>query len=156
MKILFVCMGNICRSPTAKGVFDAAFTRGGVEVETDSAGTHGYHVGGKPDRRAIAMAARRGIDIGGDRARKVQPEDFDSFDHILVMDRSNLAEIERMNPGQGRARVRLVMDLAPDYGLEEVPDPYYGGDEGFRRVFDMLETAAERLVAEIAGAGTRR
>lgn len=151
MKILFVCMGNICRSPTAKGVFDAALAREGLTFETESAGTHGYHVGSRPDERASAMASGRGIDIREDRARRLEAGDFQRFDRILVMDRANLQEAESMRPERGpvRARLQLVMELAPDYGLDEVPDPYYGGDDGFRQVLDMLEAAADGLLAEV-------
>lgn len=150
VKLLFVCMGNICRSPTAKGVFDDSLSEVGAKFESDSAGTHAYHVGEAPDPRAVYMALSRGIDISGDRARRVCEEDFQRFDVIYAMDRDNLAILERMKPPGCRARVELVMSLAPDYGLDEVPDPYYGGDEGFRRVLDMLETAAENLGRELS------
>lgn len=149
MKILFVCMGNICRSPTAKGVFDAVLSQAGVEFESDSAGTHSYHIGQPPDTRAIEMACSRRFDISGDRARRIIVEDFQRFDVIYAMDRHNLGILEQMKPAGSRARVELVMTLAPDYGLDEVPDPYYGGDDGFRRVLDMLETAAENLVRDL-------
>lgn len=149
MKILFVCMGNICRSPTAKGVFDRHFQLAGLDVFTDSAGTHGYHVGEMPDPRAVTAAARRAVDISGDRARRVAESDFHEFDCIYVMDRSNLEIVEAMRPPDGRAELALLMSLAPDYGFNEVPDPYYGGDDGFTRVLDMLETAAESLVREL-------
>jgi protein-tyrosine phosphatase len=148
-KILFVCLGNICRSPTAKAVFDWKLTTAGVVIETDSAGTIDYHVGHPPDARAQRIAGDRGLDISGERARVIAPEDFLSFDAIFAMDRSNLAEIEARRPPGASARVDLVMSLAPDYGLDEIPDPYYGGEDGFRRVIDMLETAADRLVEEL-------
>lgn len=153
MKLLFICMGNICRSPTAKGVFDAVLSRAGVQFESDSAGTHSYHVGHPPDPRAVQMAFSRGIDISGDRARRVTVEDFQRFDVIYVMDRHNLEILERMKHAAGRARVELIMGLAPEYGHDEVPDPYYGGDEGFRRVLDMLEAAAENLVRDLSDRG---
>lgn len=145
-------MGNICRSPTAKGVFDRALVRAGIEFDSESAGTHGYHVGQSPDRRAIAAARRAGIDISGDIARRFEAADYLRFDHIFVMDRANLAAVESVRPEQARAQARLVMALAPGYGLDEVPDPYYGGEAGFVQVIDMLEAAAEALVAELAGA----
>lgn len=151
MKILFVCMGNICRSPTAKGIFDARLGAAGLEVYTESAGTHDYHVGEVPDPRAIAMALERGIDIRTDRARRISIEDFSRFDRIYVMDLDNLRLVERFRQGAGGAEVRLLMELAPDYGINEVPDPYYGGEAGFRQVLDMLETAADSLIAELAG-----
>ena len=148
-RLLFVCMGNICRSPTAKGVFDRALTVAGIEFESESAGTHGYHVGERPDRRAIDAAARSGIDISADLARRFVVEDYQRFDCIFAMDRANLAVVESLRPAAVRVSARLVMDLAPDYGLDEVPDPYYGGEAGFIRVIDMLEAAAAALVREL-------
>lgn len=149
--ILFVCLGNICRSPTAKALFDYKLGQAGIEVVTDSAGTTGYHVGHPPDPRAIEHARRWGIDISGERARKVTLADFRRFDRIYAMDRSNLAELKAIAPPNASAEVSLVMALAPDYGLNEVPDPYYGGGRGFDQVLDMLEAAANRLVEELAG-----
>lgn len=151
MKILFICMGNICRSPTAKGIFDARLSKADIEFESDSAGTHSYHVGQSPDPRAVDMAYSRGIDISSDRARRVIVDDFRRFDVIYAMDRHNLEILEHMKPADCRARVELIMNLAPDYGIDEVPDPYYGGTGGFRRVLDMLETAAENLVRDLIG-----
>lgn len=147
--ILFVCLGNICRSPTAKAVFDHGFNQAGLRVRTDSAGTAAYHAGSPPDPRAIETAQRWGLDIRGERARVVTVEDFTNFDRIYAMDRTNLADLERMAPADCRAEIDLVMRLAPHYGLEEVPDPYYGDDDGFSRVLDMLEAAADTLVAEL-------
>lgn len=147
---LFVCLGNICRSPTAKAMFDYKFKQAGIEVFTDSAGTLGYHVGKAPDARAIRHARRWGMDIGDQRARQVTVADFRRFDRIFAMDQSNLDELKRMMPPNATARVELVMSLAPDYGLDEVPDPYYGGDQGFQQVLDMLETAASRLIEGLA------
>lgn len=144
-------MGNICRSPTAKGVFDAVLSQAGVEFQSDSAGTHSFHAGQSPDPRAVEMAYSRRFDISADRARRVTVEDFQRFDVIYAMDRHNLEILEQMKPAGCGARVELVMTLAPDYGLKEVPDPYYGGDDGFRRVLDMLESAAENLVRELGG-----
>ncbi|MDT8449219.1 MAG: low molecular weight protein-tyrosine-phosphatase [Wenzhouxiangellaceae bacterium] len=147
--LLYVCMGNICRSPTAKGVFDRALSAAGIEFVSESAGTHGYHVGQPPDPRAIEAAARAGIDISGDIARRVEVEDFRRFDRILAMDRANVEHLMHLRPADSPARVQLVMELAPDYGLDEVPDPYYGGDAGFLRVVDMLDAAAAALVREL-------
>ncbi len=144
-RILFVCMGNICRSPTAKGVFDRALSEAGVDFESESAGTHDYHVGHPPDPRSVAMAAERGMDISGDRSRLIRAEDFVRFDWILAMDRNNLERLEALRPPSSVCRVQLVMELVPDYGLDEVPDPYYGGDHGFRQVLDMLEQAADAM-----------
>jgi protein-tyrosine phosphatase len=148
--ILFVCLGNICRSPTAKAMFDYKLGQAGIEVMTDSAGTIGYHVGNRPDERAIDYARRWGMDISDQRARKVTLADFRRFDRIYAMDRSNLAELQVMAPPNATAEVSLVMELAPDYGLAEVPDPYYGGGQGFEQVLDMLATAADRLVEELS------
>ncbi|MDT8438027.1 MAG: low molecular weight protein-tyrosine-phosphatase [Wenzhouxiangellaceae bacterium] len=150
-KLLFVCMGNICRSPTARAVFDRALTAAGVAFVSESAGTHGYHVGARPDRRAIEAAGRVGLDISGDIARRFVVDDFERFNRIYVMDRANLEGVEQQRPRGVSTPVELVMSLAPDYGLDEVPDPYYGGDEGFVRVIDMLEAAADALVRELRG-----
>ncbi len=147
--ILFVCLGNICRSPTAKAVFDYKLQQAGLSPLTDSAGTTGYHQGNPPDPRAIRAASEWGVDISGERARIVTVEDFTRFERIYAMDRSNLADLHDRMPAGAGARVELLMKLAPDYGIDEVPDPYYGGDEGFRRVLDMLETAADRLIEEL-------
>lgn len=151
MKILFVCMGNICRSPTAKGVFDHILEAAGIQFTSESAGTLGYHVGEPPDDRAVQQALARGFDIRADRARRLAASDFRRFDLILAMDRANLERLEQMRPADARARVQLIMELAPDYGIDEVPDPYYGGQDGFRQVLDMLETAARNLASELTG-----
>lgn len=151
IKVLFVCMGNICRSPTAEGVFAEVLKRHGLEdrVSVDSAGTHAYHVGSAPDPRARSAALRRGMDISRQRARRVVREDFDEFDYILVMDRDNLAILEELSPPRPHARLRLLLEFAPELGTDEVPDPYYGGGAGFERVLDMIEAAAEGLLQEI-------
>jgi protein-tyrosine phosphatase len=148
--ILFVCLGNICRSPTAKAMFDYKLGQAGIEVMTDSAGTIGYHAGSPPDPRAIEHAQAWGMDISGERARKVVQADFRRFERIFAMDRSNLEELRSLAPPNATARIELVMQLAPEYGLDEVPDPYYGGSQGFRQVLDMLEAAADRLVEELS------
>ncbi len=147
--ILFVCLGNICRSPTAKAMFDYKLARSGLSLHTESAGTIGFHAGNPPDPRAIEHAARWGMDITTERAREVTLEDFERFDRIYAMDRSNLDELLGRAPARSSARIELVMSLAPDYGVDEVPDPYYGGGQGFVRVIDMLEVAADRLVEEL-------
>jgi len=147
--ILFVCLGNICRSPTAKAVFDRKFQQAALPLETDSAGTTGYHAGSPPDPRAQRIARRWGVDISAERARVVTSEDFARFDAILVMDRSNLDELRALRPADSNSRLELVMSLAPDYGVEEVPDPYYGGEDGFKRVIDMLEAAADSLIEDL-------
>lgn len=147
--ILFVCLGNICRSPTAKAVFDWKLSQAELTIETDSAGTGAYHAGHPPDPRAQRIAQQWGLDISGERARVVTPDDFSRFDAIFVMDRSNLEDLRARRPAEAVSRLDLVMSLAPDYGVEEVPDPYYGGEEGFERVIDMLEAAADRLVKDL-------
>lgn len=151
MKLLFVCMGNICRSPTAKAVVDKHLHLAGLSeiISTESAGTHGYHVGEPPDQRAQAAALDLGLDISQDLSRQLNKEDFHHFDFILVMDERNRADALRLAPRDAKASLRLIMDYAPEYGLSEVPDPYYGGDEGFLRVLDMLDHAAQALVIEL-------
>ncbi|HMB37748.1 MAG TPA: low molecular weight protein-tyrosine-phosphatase [Wenzhouxiangellaceae bacterium] len=148
-RLLFVCMGNICRSPTAKGVFDRALEDARIAFESESAGTHDYHVGHPPDRRAVDAARRAGVDIGSDISRQFVRDDFYRFDRIFAMDRANLEHMSTMRPDDATARVQLVMELVPDYGMAEVPDPYYGGRTGFVQVVDMLEAAAEVLVREL-------
>jgi protein-tyrosine phosphatase len=152
MKILFVCMGNICRSPTAEGVFVRLLRERAPElaVEVDSAGTHDYHVGEPPDRRAIAAAARRGVDISTLRARRVDAEDFARFDLILAMDQDNRSTLLRLSPASFHDRIRLLMEFAGEVeGMLDVPDPYYGGAVGFERVLDLVERAGEGLLREI-------
>lgn len=151
VSVLFVCMGNICRSPTAEGVFRHVVTRSGMaeRIVIDSAGTHAYHVGEPPDRRAQQAALRRGIDISAQRARKVMLEDFDRFSYLLSMDEENLQHLLTLSEPTHRDKVRLLMEFAPDFGEREVPDPYYGGAAGFERVLDMVEVASEALLAHI-------
>lgn len=156
--VLFVCMGNICRSPTAEGVFRAVAERGGMakRLRIDSAGTHDYHVGEPPDARAIASALRRGYDIGRLRARQIAPRDFAWFDWILAMDRHNLKEVTSRRPRDHAGHVGLMLDLLPALGVREVPDPYYGGSEGFERVLDLLEPASEALLARVSESAVER
>ena len=151
MRILFVCMGNICRSPTAEGVFRRLVQERvpHLPLEIDSAGTHDYHVGEAPDSRAIAAAARRGIDLRGLRAREVSDEDFDRFDLILAMDRLNYVTLLERAPGPTHERIRLFMDFAAGNDREDVPDPYYGGPLGFEQVLDLAEEAATGLLDEV-------
>lgn len=151
MRILFVCMGNICRSPTAEGVFRSLVQERAphLALEIDSAGTHDYHVGEPPDSRAIAAAARRGIDLRGLRARQVGDEDFERFDLILAMDRLNYVTLLDRAPETSRERIRLFMQYAGDTSEEDVPDPYYGGPLGFEQVLDLAEEAAAGLLDEV-------
>lgn len=148
--VLFVCMGNICRSPTAEGVFRRllAAEGEGLAVEVDSAGTHGYHVGAAPDRRAQSAALRRGIDLSALRARQVSREDFERFDLVLAMDEENLSLLLAQCPPARRSRIRLFLE----YGTRDernVPDPYYGGETGFEHVLDLIEDAARGLLTEL-------
>ena len=145
IKVLFVCMGNICRSPTAEGVFHKLLEDMGTKDRfmIDSAGTHAYHVGEQPDHRAQQTARRRGIDLSFIRARKVAPSDFEHFDHILAMDSDNYAILQTICPDQHRQKVRLFLEYAPDCGETDVPDPYYGGQNGFDYVFDLVEEASK-------------
>ena len=147
MRILFVCLGNICRSPTAEAVFRAIASRELPDREwvVDSAGTAGYHIGDPPDRRTREAAARRGYDLSHLRARVIEPGDFERFDLILAMDRQNLSALERHAPPQARTRIRLFLDYAPQAGVDEVPDPYYGGVNGFEHVLDLIEAASQGL-----------
>ncbi|WP_457671682.1 low molecular weight protein-tyrosine-phosphatase [Thiolapillus sp.] len=149
--VLFVCMGNICRSPTAHGVFRQLARDEGLEqrIEIDSAGTHAYHVGSSPDPRAQAAAASRNIDLSDLRGRQVETGDFHRFDYILAMDNENLGILGNLCPVGAEEKLHLFMDFAPDYGMWEVPDPYYGGDRGFDQVFDMIEQASRGLMEEI-------
>ena len=145
--ILFVCMGNICRSPTAEGVFRRKVAEAGLDnlFEIDSAGTHAYHVGEPPDRRAQQAAARRGFSLSEIRARRVAAEDFEHCQHIIAMDQDNLVLLRELaGPEQG-AKIRLFLEYAS--GPEtEVPDPYYGGATGFERVLDLVEDASQGLL----------
>ncbi|MDQ1243203.1 MAG: low molecular weight protein-tyrosine phosphatase [Pseudomonadota bacterium] len=151
MRILFVCMGNICRSPTAEGVFRRLVAERvpGAEIEVDSAGTHDYHVGDPPDPRSIAAAARRGVDLRQLRARLIRDEDFERFDLIIAMDRLNRETLLERSPAPFRERIRLFMEFASDPEVEDVPDPYYGGAPGFERVLDLAEEAAAGLLDEV-------
>jgi len=149
--VLFVCMGNICRSPTAEGVFRATVQQAGLadRLVVDSAGTHGFHVGRPPDRRATLAARRRGYEIGGLRAREVGASDFLRFDYVLAMDEDNLRMLESLRPADYRGHLGLFLDFAPETGLREVPDPYYGPPEGFDRVLDLIEAASAGLLVRV-------
>ncbi|PWK76130.1 low molecular weight protein-tyrosine-phosphatase [Aminobacter sp. AP02] len=149
--ILFVCLGNICRSPLAEGVFRAVLAERGLEdaYTIDSAGTGGWHAGSAPDPRSIDIAALHGIDISAQQARKVVASDFDSFDLILGMDRSNVDDLNALAPQQGSGRVALFLGHATGRA-QDVPDPYYGGEDGFVAVYRMIREASEALAERLA------
>jgi low molecular weight protein-tyrosine phosphatase len=155
VRLLFVCLGNICRSPTAEGVMRAIVEREGLRdsIQLESAGTGAWHVGSAPDERATAAALARGVELEG-RARQVRPEDFEDFDLLLAMDGENLRELRRLAPGEEqRAKVRLLREFDPastgaDVDLD-VPDPYYGGAGGFDEVFELVQAACEGLLEQI-------
>ncbi len=150
-KVLFVCMGNICRSPTAEGVFRDKVKKAGLaaSVQTDSAGTHGYHVGNPPDARAQEAARGRGYDLSDLRGREVCERDFEAFDYILAMDKDNLAILQKKCPAHLQHKVRRLLSFSRRYPNLDVPDPYYGGRAGFDMVLDMVEDAAEGLIEAI-------
>lgn len=151
VKVLFVCMGNICRSPTAEGVFakhvQEANLHGSIAI--DSAGTHAYHVGEPPDPRAQTTASKRGIDLSPLRARRAVAEDFDVFDYVLAMDRDNYEGLQAICPPGSEYKLQLFLSYAPNLEYDEVPDPYYGGPMGFERVLDMIEEASAGLLEDI-------
>jgi len=151
VKVLFVCMGNICRSPTAEGVFRHIVKQSGLQdhIHIDSAGTHAYHVGEPPDARAQLAASRRHFDLSDQRARKVSADDFHQFDYVLAMDRSNYAELDIICPVGQQTKLRLFLEYADNFEEREVPDPYYGGDQGFEHVLDLVEDASRGLLAAI-------
>lgn len=149
--VLFVCMGNICRSPTAEGVFrHQSETAGlGASLLIDSAGTHGAHAGEAPDPRSRAVAARRGYDLSGIRARKVLPQDFERFQLILAMDDYNLRNLRVQCPPELQHKLRLLLEFSRRFPAGDVPDPYYGGAAGFDRVLDMVEDAGLGLLEHV-------
>ncbi|MGI9200271.1 MAG: low molecular weight protein-tyrosine-phosphatase [Woeseiaceae bacterium] len=147
VSVLFICMGNICRSPTAEGVFRHFVEQRGLQeaVRIDSAGTHAYHSGEPSDSRAIAAAARRGYDLSGIRARRVQDEDFEEFDFVIAMDEQNLQNLQEMAGSERSTKVSLFLEYSSG-DVSEVPDPYYGGAKGFERVLDLVEDASRGLL----------
>lgn len=151
LRVLFICMGNICRSPTAHGIFRHKLAESGLDtaIDVDSAGTHGFHVGGPPDRRAVAILAEQGIDISDLRSRQVTLSDFASFDYIVAMDEDNYEHLRALSPESAVERIHRLMDFAPDFGDGEVPDPYYGGSSGFERVCDLVEAGTEGFLAHL-------
>lgn len=149
--LLFVCMGNICRSPSAEGFFSSCLQSSNCrnQVSIDSAGTHSYHVGHSPDSRAIETAASFNVDISNLRARKVSASDFHHYDLIIAMDRSNLEDLQRIQPHDSKAQLKLMMQYHPDGHPDEVPDPYYGGMDGFNYMCKLLESASEGLLRDL-------
>lgn len=149
-RVLFVCLGNICRSPTAHGVFESLVKARGLDdlILIDSCGTGGWHIGESPDKRATAHAKKRGYDLSHLRARQVQSNDFNEFDYILAMDEANLRELDLLCPKDAKVIPQLFLSFG-DYSETEVPDPYYGGEQGFEHVLDLVESACEGLLEDI-------
>ncbi|MDO6507063.1 low molecular weight protein-tyrosine-phosphatase [Colwellia sp. 4_MG-2023] len=147
--VLFVCMGNICRSPSAEAVFRQKAQAEGLSLKVDSAGTVGAHVREKPDHRAQKVGVERGYSFKGIKARKVTVQDFDNFDLILAMDNANLAELHKIAPEHLQYKAKLFLDFADNHDEEEVPDPYYGGANGFRFVLDLVEDASDGLLKQL-------
>jgi len=151
--VLFVCLGNICRSPTAEAVFKHKAAEAGLDLFIDSAGTHGYHIGNPPDKRSQAAGVERGYSFKGLKCRRVHESDFEKFDYILAMDESNLGNLHGMCPAQYHEKVSLFLDFC-DEDEKEVPDPYYGGKRGFELVLDLIESASDGLIAHIKNASS--
>ncbi len=151
IRVLFVCTGNICRSPTAEGVFRRLVAEAGLEgvIEVDSAGTHDYHVGEAPDSRTIAAARARGVALDHLRGRQATTADFRTFDLVVAMDRGHRRILYGMRPTDARGELALFLDFAPDVPMADVPDPYFGGPEGFEQVLDMIESGARGLLDHI-------
>jgi len=151
IKVLFVCMGNICRSPTAHGVFRKLVEDNNLseQIEIDSAGTHAYHVGNSPDQRSLETGRSRGVDFSDLTARQARSVDFEEFDYVLAMDKDNFRGLSAICPDGYNDRLHMFLDFAPQLKAREVPDPYYGGASGFERVFDMVEAASHGLLDHI-------
>ena len=149
--VIFVCMGNICRSPTAEGIFRSQVVARSLEhlIEIDSAGTHAYHEGEKADPRSQKIAQQRGVDLSTIRARKVTVTDIEQFDYILAMDSDNQRNLLSLAPEGYEHKIRLMLEFTSLYSENEVPDPYYGGPRGFDRVYDLIESASKGLLDEI-------
>jgi protein-tyrosine phosphatase len=153
LSVLFVCLGNICRSPTAHGVFEQLVAERGLaeRIRVDSAGTAAFHIGAPPDHRSSKVAAGRGYDLTALRARQATSDDFHQFDYILAMDRDNLLNLQTIAPDIGRARLQLFLEYSNQQQYLEVPDPYYGGARGFDLVLDLIEEASIGLLDELSG-----
>ncbi len=150
MRVLFVCMGNICRSPLAAAALRAHASEAGLRIEVESAGTHDYHVGEGADPRAIAAGRNRGYDLAGHRARRIVADDFGRCEYVLAMDRANLAYLRRLAPDAYAGRLALLLEFAADAGVEEVPDPYYGGAQAFERALDLVDAAMAGFMAQLS------
>lgn len=155
VKVLFVCMGNICRSPSAEGVFNKLITEQQLldKFSIDSAGTHAYHIGEKPDLRAQKAAQEREVDLSKIRARKVIMGDFEDFDYLLAMDEDNHSIMLQVCPEEHQHKIKLFLEYAPHLDVREVPDPYYGGSYGFERVLDLVEEASAGFIKELKISG---
>lgn len=151
VNVLFVCLGNICRSPTAHGVFEYQVRAAGLQerIHVDSAGTGDWHIGAAPDQRSTLVASTRGYDLSPLRARQVQREDFARFHYVLAMDNSNLADLKRMKPANFSGHLGLFLEFHPASSVNEVPDPYYGGNTGFNQVLDLVEAASRGLLDHV-------
>ena len=151
ISVVFVCMGNICRSPTAEGVFRHVVKKRNLQdqIKIDSAGTHAYHIGEPPDSRSQATAKSQGVDLSAQRARKVEADDFERFDYVIAMDRSNYENLKELASQNQQEKLHLFMDFTSEWDNTEVPDPYYGGSDGFKNVFDMVKSASEGLLGNI-------
>lgn len=147
ISVLFVCTGNICRSPTAEGLFRSRVEKAGVSDKfiIDSAGTGGWHIGKAPDARSIATALKRGVDISGLRARQLQLDDYMNFQHLIALDESHLSHMQSGRPAKATARISLLMHHAEVRAWTDVPDPYYGGQEDFERAYDLIEAGVDGL-----------
>ncbi len=155
-RILFVCLGNICRSPLAEAAMRSAAADRGIAIEVDSAGTGNWHAGEAPDSRAIATASRHGIDISGLRARQIRPEDLRAFDHVVALDRANLRDIGKIAPADATGRLSLLLDHAPERQGQDVADPYFGGMDGFETAWADIGAGVTGLLDRISAADSAR
>ncbi|MGB0166149.1 MAG: low molecular weight protein-tyrosine-phosphatase [Luteibaculum sp.] len=150
MRVLFVCLGNICRSPLAEGILRHKAAQLGLEIEVDSCGTAAYHIGELPDTRSMDVAEKNGVDLSNLRARQFDAGDFEIFDYILVMDKQNQADVLQLaSADHHRAKVHLFLEVYGNSGSKEVPDPYYGGEDGFVKVYEMLDRACDRFLSQV-------